>query len=690
MIQTNAPTLSASALQTLGMPASSAVPGTSGADFAALMGLTQTTVVVKVGAVMGDAAPPTQPAEPPEPTTLGDAVKGAQQGLAALALQAGAAVPRPLESTVPGGLSVVAQIVRSPVPLPAGAAAKSDGPALPATSQVAMAAVLVPPTLAEGTVTAIASPTQHAVPKPLPGIPTTLPTSAPKSEPATTALPMATVALTDEPLPIDGKAGKATGKILPSPGLPLRREPEATIAEAEPIESEVVGQMSAAVVAVVPAMAVAVQDSSVPLPMTPQAMPAERTRALAAAPMPSAPSRAAPSTAPRTAAIAPLKTEASHPVLAKDATLAQARAVKLEPIEIVAADASESPALLAAALPAASNVPPDATKAVPPAPVRNAVDTHAPAMTAPSVNTPAAMPPAEASLPTSAAPPARPAATPSVATTEQPTVQQAPTRAPENDGAAPASQQAPAAPAVPGPITRGAVDQADFAQPHADAATRPAGPAPTQDDGRPATTVEAEITPVAQQSLAQPDAQPILADAPMPTATPAPGGSSAPAPALAETPHDFDTLVSRLAEAREAASPNVVRTAMAHGEFGRVSMQLDHSDGGLSVTMASRDPEFTGAVQAAAAAMASNASAGSEQPRHDGSAAQQNNAQSQAQTGPQTNTNTAGQGPQARADASGQQPRREGGSFMRQQNQQQPGSPAHGRAEQRSGGGVYA
>lgn len=129
---------------------------------------------------------------------------------------------------------------------------------------------------------------------------------------------------------------------------------------------------------------------------------------------------------------------------------------------------------------------------------------------------------------------------------------------------------------------------------------------------------------------------------------------------------------------------------MAHGEFGRVSMQLDHSDGGLSVTMASRDPEFTGVVQAAAAAMASNASAGSEQPRHDGSAAQQNNAQSQAQTGPQTNTNTAGQGQQARADASGQQPRREGGSFMRQHNQQPPGSPAHGRAEQRSGGGVYA
>jgi hypothetical protein len=687
MIQTTAPTLNAGALQTAGMTASKAAPGMPGADFAALMGLTQAAVEVTVSTVAGDAAPATQPAEP---ATLGDVVKGAQQGLAALALQAGAAAPRPLGSTVPAGLSAAAQIVQNSISLPAGEAAKPDRPALPATSQLALAAAFVPPAMPVGTVTAMLSPTKPALPQPLPGIPITLPTSAPKSEAAATALPMATIILGEEPMPIDGKAGNATGNILPSPGLPPRHEPKAAIPEAEPTEPEVIGQMPTPVVAGIPAIAVAVQDPSAPLPVAPQVVPAERSQPMSAAAMPSPPSRAAPSTALRMAAAVPRNTEVTVPALPEYATLAQTRSVKLERIEIVAADVLESAPQLAPALPASPYVRAEATEAFPPAPVRNAVDMHALAVTSPSGNTPATVPPREASLLAPAAPPARQDAIPSVATTEQPTVQQAPARAAAADGPTLASQQAQVAPAVTGPVMRDAVDQAGSAQLRPHAPARPAGLAPTGDEGRPGKTVDAEITPVAQRSIAQPDAQPILADVPMPSAAAAPSGSSAPAPAPVETPHDFDTLVSRLAEAREAASPNVVRTAMAHGEFGRVSMQLDHSDGGLSVTLASRDPEFTGAVQAAAAAMASNASAGGDQPRQEGSAAQQNNAQSQAQTAPQTNTNTAGQGQQTRADASGQQSRREEGSFSRQQDQQQSGSPARGRTEQRPGGGVYA
>ncbi len=154
----------------------------------------------------------------------------------------------------------------------------------------------------------------------------------------------------------------------------------------------------------------------------------------------------------------------------------------------------------------------------------------------------------------------------------------------------------------------------------------------------------------------------------------------------ADAQHDFDTLVARLGEAREAAAPHLVRTAFEHAEFGRVAMQLRHDDGGLSVTLASHDPEFTGAVQAAVASMAGGSAANSDQPRHDNPAPQQGQSQNTAQA------HAGGQSQQqARADASGQQARREGGSHSSgQRDQPQSGSQQRGR-EQRSGGSdVYA
>lgn len=80
--------------------------------------------------------------------------------------------------------------------------------------------------------------------------------------------------------------------------------------------------------------------------------------------------------------------------------------------------------------------------------------------------------------------------------------------------------------------------------------------------------------------------------------TPAEGQSNA----SSQQPQDFDTLVGRLSEAREAAMPHIVRTAMHHGQFGQVSLEFRHEDGGLAVTMASSTPGFNGSVQAAVAA----------------------------------------------------------------------------------------
>ncbi|TCM18859.1 hypothetical protein EDF56_104393 [Novosphingobium sp. PhB165] len=86
------------------------------------------------------------------------------------------------------------------------------------------------------------------------------------------------------------------------------------------------------------------------------------------------------------------------------------------------------------------------------------------------------------------------------------------------------------------------------------------------------------------------------ASAPVPAATGAISRDTAPAP------QDFATLVSRIAEAREAAGSQVVRTAVSHTEFGSVSLQFRPESSGLTVTMASADPAFGAAVHAGVAA----------------------------------------------------------------------------------------
>lgn len=96
-----------------------------------------------------------------------------------------------------------------------------------------------------------------------------------------------------------------------------------------------------------------------------------------------------------------------------------------------------------------------------------------------------------------------------------------------------------------------------------------------------------------------------------------------PASPSAEVPQDFAALVGRLFEAREEASPHLVRTALHHGQFGQVSLEFRHEERGLAVTMASAAPGFGGSVQTAlaatlAGAVQTNASQNGDPPRESG------------------------------------------------------------------------
>lgn len=84
--------------------------------------------------------------------------------------------------------------------------------------------------------------------------------------------------------------------------------------------------------------------------------------------------------------------------------------------------------------------------------------------------------------------------------------------------------------------------------------------------------------------------------------------ASAPTPSPTTQPHDFASLVDRLIAARDAATSGAaqpVQVSVAHAEFGQVSLHFHHDEAGLSVSLASRDPEFARAVEAATPPIAS-------------------------------------------------------------------------------------
>jgi len=155
----------------------------------------------------------------------------------------------------------------------------------------------------------------------------------------------------------------------------------------------------------------------------------------------------------------------------------------------------------------------------------------------------------------------------------------------------------------------------------------------------------------AVQDAAFPSSQvpaPVLQSSPVPAPIDSPGPSRP-----AEAPQDFATLVGRLSEAREAASPHLVRTALNHAQFGPVSLEFRHEDRGLSVTMTSASPGFNGSVQAALAASLAGSLAGGAQNGSSGDPPR-DSGQPAGQHQPATSGNAAsGGGADPRQQASG-------------------------------------
>lgn len=104
-----------------------------------------------------------------------------------------------------------------------------------------------------------------------------------------------------------------------------------------------------------------------------------------------------------------------------------------------------------------------------------------------------------------------------------------------------------------------------------------------QDALSPAADTQASLAAASAQSL----------DSATRTVTPSEIGAS----------RDMSALVDRLVEARAAmrsgASTQWVQTSIQHAEFGRVALQIRQDGNNLSVAMASSDPDFAPAAQAA-------------------------------------------------------------------------------------------
>ena len=104
------------------------------------------------------------------------------------------------------------------------------------------------------------------------------------------------------------------------------------------------------------------------------------------------------------------------------------------------------------------------------------------------------------------------------------------------------------------------------------------------------------------------DLPPALATAPADSEPQSGPLATAPAPSTlaGPAPHDFAAMIDRLIEARDMAGAQPVAMTLRHDDFGAVSLNFRTADDGLTVTMASPDPEFARAVSAAAASGAAS------------------------------------------------------------------------------------
>jgi hypothetical protein len=147
-------------------------------------------------------------------------------------------------------------------------------------------------------------------------------------------------------------------------------------------------------------------------------------------------------------------------------------------------------------------------------------------------------------------------------------------------GAVPFTLASPAAPAAPTALhLRPVLDQASE-------------PAPQSADAAP--------TPAASSTLTAPAA------APQAPGTLAQIAAPAAPPAHQNPGESFAAVVDRLMAARDAARADnpvqPVAVNLRHAEFGEVSVRFEHRADGLSVALASPDPDFARAVQAATSA----------------------------------------------------------------------------------------
>ncbi|MBC2670487.1 hypothetical protein ACFOON_02940 [Novosphingobium piscinae] len=131
---------------------------------------------------------------------------------------------------------------------------------------------------------------------------------------------------------------------------------------------------------------------------------------------------------------------------------------------------------------------------------------------------------------------------------------------------------------------------------------------------RPMLSAEGEspAAGLAEPALA-PDTASLLGNpAPAPGVVPAAGGASGPVLSGAPQPRDFAALMDRLMTARDAAQtglPQTVNIGLNHAEFGPISLSFQQDQNGLAVSVASPDPDFARAVQAAIPAPGSATSA---------------------------------------------------------------------------------
>jgi len=98
----------------------------------------------------------------------------------------------------------------------------------------------------------------------------------------------------------------------------------------------------------------------------------------------------------------------------------------------------------------------------------------------------------------------------------------------------------------------------------------------------------------------------------------APTNAPVTAPAAMPTGHDFAQLIDRLVAARESTQPQAATLALAHAEFGQVELRFANDGGSLSVALASADPDFTRAVQAAVPPVPASSDSASTQGRQQG------------------------------------------------------------------------